>query len=646
LRRERNEDYVDAATEIDVVMIADGMGGGDQGDRASRTACGDARRIWREAGNVHSGLSLVDFVMRRVNTNLFEHGQREGLELGTTLTLVAFGADHELFLGHVGDTRVYRIREGKVTLLTEDQRAGGSVLRANIGGSDAVEPALLHEHWQPGDVLVLATDGLWSLLSDDQLIGFYHDSPPEQLGPSLLRDRDNVAQDNYSVLVCWDDAATQTWWSVRVKDGRRVFRECPSTANFDALLVAISKAGGQADPVQELAEAAHAGGGDEIVHLARARLREEQWRRLTEDPRLQHCPEVVNARAEAVLRLGGSSEQEIALVQKAYQQAPSVEMAFYLFKALPPGAPDRSRYAQAVLSHGPGPFFSTWTSLLQDAVTQPKGPQTFMEIVRGTPRPEEIPGPGILGQHTAYHPLERLLIEQIERPMKNEVKKLEQRLTLVEGRFTELASRIADLQSKVAETETTAVNAREEALQTANALSEVERQQKRRLMDLDEAVSRSQAGLDLVTKRADSLWSQGRERDGLSRRCGDLGRDVKDLQTSFDHHMASAHSAERTVHKVNDGMKRSRRTWPHTGWLERKPRFLLILRVLVLFLVVFVIGYLIQSYLSTRSTVNSSSRGPATTAGQKDRADSNKDMTTSQPSPPAEPLPGRTQSGK
>ena len=210
-QRERNEDYSLADPDRGLLLIADGMGGGDCGDRAAQLACQTALEVWTESAADYDGLDRVRFVLRRVNKVVYECGRQERLDLGTTLTLAAVD-DHQLLVGHVGDTRLYRLRDGRAELLTRDQRALGNQLQANIGGSDMVDPfAKAYDH-KPGDVLLLATDGLWELFETGGTGEGEPVCPAEQTGARVDVGGEWFARDNASALVAWDAEAMRRWW--------------------------------------------------------------------------------------------------------------------------------------------------------------------------------------------------------------------------------------------------------------------------------------------------------------------------------------------------------------------------------------------------------------------------------------------------
>lgn len=192
--REANEDAFVIAPEIDLAVVADGLGGYKRGDVASDLAC----NVVREA--IHSErvvldryrlsptqlhrrqvLDLVEKACARACTEVHAAGQTlagPGYHMGTTLDLVLV-VNNTAFTAHVGDGRIYLFRGRNAHLLTQDHtlvnqqlhegtiskeearkaRFKNVVTRA-MGILPSVKVDLLHFELAPGDQVVLCTDGL------------------------------------------------------------------------------------------------------------------------------------------------------------------------------------------------------------------------------------------------------------------------------------------------------------------------------------------------------------------------------------------------------------------------------------------------------------------------------------------------------
>jgi serine/threonine protein phosphatase PrpC len=153
--------------------IADGMGGAAGGAEASRLA------LRALAVTVLDGASeeAVEGRFRRgfeaASARVFEEASNVPAlrDMGTTLTALCL-RDGSVRIGHVGDTRAYRVRGGVCEQLTRDhavREPGNLLLRCIGGGQQTVEVDIREEPVRAGDRFVLVTDGVWSPLSSDRL---------------------------------------------------------------------------------------------------------------------------------------------------------------------------------------------------------------------------------------------------------------------------------------------------------------------------------------------------------------------------------------------------------------------------------------------------------------------------------------------
>jgi protein phosphatase len=233
--RERNEDAIDWDAALGVAMLADGMGGNQGGDVASRTALqsirDDLRRaladVKRHGPRAHTrevrGALVVELV-RRANQGVRKSASRDNRlsGMGTTLVMVLAGPDF-LTAAHVGDSRLYRVRSGSVERLTEDHsmvqelvqrgkmdaaQAARSrhrnVITRALGKSPDVMVDVAHHQIAAGDIFMLCSDGLTNMLSDAEL-GAVFDANPEDLA-AAARDavwlaNERGGRDNISIVL-------------------------------------------------------------------------------------------------------------------------------------------------------------------------------------------------------------------------------------------------------------------------------------------------------------------------------------------------------------------------------------------------------------------------------------------------------------
>ncbi|MEZ4405819.1 MAG: Stp1/IreP family PP2C-type Ser/Thr phosphatase [Polyangiales bacterium] len=203
MKRTHNEDNFSIIAEENLVIVADGMGGHASGEVASKMAV-DAMREFFEAtakdpdatwpykmdkqrsyeeNRLITGIKLA-------NLRIFEAAQREPRFRGMGTTIVVCAAVREgLIVGHVGDSRVYRIRSGAIEQLTEDHSLLNDYLKmrklteeeiANfphknvivraLGMKEIVKVDSRLEHPNPGDIFLLCSDGLSGPVADPELL--------------------------------------------------------------------------------------------------------------------------------------------------------------------------------------------------------------------------------------------------------------------------------------------------------------------------------------------------------------------------------------------------------------------------------------------------------------------------------------------
>ena len=198
--RKRNEDAIDWDARLGLVMVADGMGGMQGGDVASATALrsikSDLRRALAESprdearGDTREKReSLVVELVRRANHAVRQSARRDPrlAGMGTTLVMCLVGSDY-LTVAHVGDSRLYRLREGRLERLTEDhtmvqeliergnmdpgqaaRSRNRNVITRAIGISAGVAVDVAHHDLMPGDLYMLCSDGLTGMASEEDI---------------------------------------------------------------------------------------------------------------------------------------------------------------------------------------------------------------------------------------------------------------------------------------------------------------------------------------------------------------------------------------------------------------------------------------------------------------------------------------------
>ncbi|MCB9603682.1 MAG: serine/threonine-protein phosphatase [Sandaracinus sp.] len=222
-RREHNEDaYLILNGEL--FSIADGMGGYAAGEVASQMAVDTLTACW-ESG--HYGdfeedpklPKLGDQLVRAIksaNRAIFDEASRDEAKrgMGTTIIAALFSPRKQrAYLAHVGDSRIYRYRGGKLEQLTQDHTLGallgvsgrrGAQLTRALGIAPDVDVDLFVETPEPSDIYLLCSDGLSKMVPHDELEAMMADAPEDLDGhvEKLIAEANaRGGKDNVSVIL-------------------------------------------------------------------------------------------------------------------------------------------------------------------------------------------------------------------------------------------------------------------------------------------------------------------------------------------------------------------------------------------------------------------------------------------------------------
>jgi protein phosphatase len=222
-QRTANEDSFFAAG--DVYAVADGMGGAQAGEVASKIAAESIAPDERGDAPPETFLrSVAEEANRRIHALSEEDSSRSGM--GTTFTAALVEGD-EVSLGHVGDSRAYVFREGELRLLTSDhslveelRRQGRltpeqaedhpqrSIITRALGPEPEVEVDTMTFRARPGDVYLLCSDGLTTMVKDEQITEILASAGTLDEAARRLVEAANAAggRDNVTVVVFRVDA--------------------------------------------------------------------------------------------------------------------------------------------------------------------------------------------------------------------------------------------------------------------------------------------------------------------------------------------------------------------------------------------------------------------------------------------------------
>ena len=222
IKKETNQDsccikeaVTDKGTVI-MALICDGMGGLAKGEVASATLI-KAFSSWFE-NELPSILAMpqpldeIEYrfgrIIKEQNQNIAAYGRGLGLQLGSTITAMLILWDNRYIIAHVGDSRAYKITDGAVRVLTEDQtvvakevRQGKltpeqaetdprrNVLLQCVGASRIVEPEFYFGSVAPDECYMLCSDGFRHVITNDEILNAFapcRNSTEEQMNARVV----------------------------------------------------------------------------------------------------------------------------------------------------------------------------------------------------------------------------------------------------------------------------------------------------------------------------------------------------------------------------------------------------------------------------------------------------------------------------
>lgn len=207
-KRQRNEDSYLVNDKLNLYIVADGMGGHAGGEFASKIAVSTVEEIFKGEDRVKSGVlgksyldsenpegddeaeqdRLRDAILRAGNMIARKATEEPDLRgMGTTATVMLF-LTNRAYIAHVGDSRAYCVRNGKITQITEDhslvheQLKSGliteeearthqlkNIITRSVGVHEEVEIDTVVWKIQEGDTYVICSDGLSNMVADDEI---------------------------------------------------------------------------------------------------------------------------------------------------------------------------------------------------------------------------------------------------------------------------------------------------------------------------------------------------------------------------------------------------------------------------------------------------------------------------------------------
>ena len=245
--RNNNEDSVAMDEAASLIVLADGMGGYNAGEVASGMATSfiksELGRWLSEASESATDTDVrraMDICVDNANRAIFNaaNSNPQYAGMGTTLVVGVF-RDARLLMGHVGDSRAYRLRASRLTQITHDHSllqeqidsglitpeqaafsANKNLVTRAVGVEDTV---LLETHLHdvlPGDTYLLCSDGLSDMLDDESIAQLLMgaEALPEAAGALIDAANDAGGKDNISVVLArvrGPAGTARSWWPFR-----------------------------------------------------------------------------------------------------------------------------------------------------------------------------------------------------------------------------------------------------------------------------------------------------------------------------------------------------------------------------------------------------------------------------------------------
>lgn len=225
--RAKNQDVLLEAEEIGLYGVADGMGGHNGGEMAS---AGARDELLRALQGQKPSLDALRSAFEAANTAIYRQQQEdEKLSgMGTTLS-VLWMSEFFVYIGHVGDSRIYCLREGKLQQMTDDHSLVAELVRLGyltpeqaenhpnrnvitraVGTEEKIDVDLAVEERRSGDIWLVCSDGLHGCVSDAEMEAALKENEPKEAVNRLLQAAlDAGGRDNISVIVLCDGEAAR-----------------------------------------------------------------------------------------------------------------------------------------------------------------------------------------------------------------------------------------------------------------------------------------------------------------------------------------------------------------------------------------------------------------------------------------------------
>ncbi len=206
LNQDACDEFQDPDSGMRLLVVVDGMGGHRGGEVASQMAVQKMRDVFERSAHL-SSKELLAQAFREANESIFERANQESelSGMGTTAVALVLDGRHEAYSAHVGDSRAYRMRNGRLEQLTDDHSVVGELVRGGqlspeearhhpqsneilraLGTRPDVDIEFTRVDVRAGDRFLMCSDGLSGMLSDQAIATVLAEGPAEEITQRLI----------------------------------------------------------------------------------------------------------------------------------------------------------------------------------------------------------------------------------------------------------------------------------------------------------------------------------------------------------------------------------------------------------------------------------------------------------------------------
>ena len=225
--RSSNEDACFVLLHDKVYILADGVGGGNSGEIASRTAVSEIANyvVKHPLSHLLDKYEIVGYMrdaFEAANTKIYDMARKHEENFGmATTAIIVYVNKGKAYIGNIGDSRVYLYRNGDYLQLTEDHTYVNTLVKAGIlsreeadqderknviikalGAEPTVEPDFFQVEVKKGDILLACSDGLYDEVSDEEIVEIIKekDNMNELAAELIARANRNGGRDNITII--------------------------------------------------------------------------------------------------------------------------------------------------------------------------------------------------------------------------------------------------------------------------------------------------------------------------------------------------------------------------------------------------------------------------------------------------------------